>query len=214
MNLFKLGISFYNNNINVLLKEQKPELVQELEVHMIKKGLSILGSVLFGVLIILVGFSVYLTISAKANPNEIPSVFGFKPLTVLSNSMYPELEAGDMIFAKELDPTEVKTGDVITFTENDGRIVTHRVVKVITENGENAFQTKGDNNNVVDQGFVSSNQLLGTMEFNIPNAGHVAKFAASPIGAFVFFGIPFFLYLLLELNDFIKRRKREKAQMA
>ncbi|MBH0164250.1 signal peptidase I [Fictibacillus sp. 7GRE50] len=181
---------------------------------MVKKALSILGSVLFGLLITLVGFSVYLTISAKANPNEIPSVLGFKPLTVLSNSMYPELEAGDMIFARELDPTEVKRGNVITFKENDGRIVTHRVVKVISEKGETTFQTKGDNNNVVDQELVSSSQLLGMMGFNVPNAGHVAKFAASPIGAFVFFGVPFFFYVLLEMNDFLKRRKRDKEQMA
>jgi signal peptidase I len=180
----------------------------------IKKVASIIGSITFGVLIILVGFSVYLTISAKANPNQIPSVFSYKPLTVLSNSMYPVLEAGDMIFSKELDSSKVRKGDVITFKENDGRIVTHRVVKVVIENGETMFQTKGDNNNVIDQSLVSSDQLIGSMKLNIPNAGHIAKFAASPTGAVVFFGVPFLLYLLLEFRDRLKKRKQEKAQIA
>lgn len=146
---------------------------------------------------------------ASKNPDEIPSFFGYKSFTVLSNSMQPSFSAGDMVFVKDKPINEIAANDVITFKEMDQKLITHRVVGQ-TKQG---FVTKGDNNNVEDEKIVKPDDVVGTHAFTIPKAGYVSKFVSSPMGITLLILIPLLGYLLLEIYDLISRylERREKA---
>lgn len=94
-------------------------------------------------------------------------VFGnFVPLSITSNSMSPNLKAGDLVFVKKTDDYNV--GEVIAYRYLDA-IIVHRVV----DKSQAGFITKGDNNNDVDPFPVSNLQILGEVVFKLPFIGWV-----------------------------------------
>ena len=79
-----------------------------------------------------------------------PSVFGYTPLVVLTNSMDPLITEGDVILAKDVNPDDIKVGDVISFFDPaspDDAVLTHRVIAIETdEEGNRSAITAGDFN--------------------------------------------------------------------
>ncbi|MBH0156590.1 signal peptidase I [Fictibacillus sp. 5RED26] len=151
----------------------------------------------------------YMSYQASKNPDDVPSLLGFKSFTVLSNSMQPAFSAGDMVFVKDKPTAEIAVDDVITFKAEGRKLITHRVVGV----SEQGFITKGDSNNVKDAAIVKPEDVVGTQAFTIPKAGYVSKFVSSPIGITLLILIPLLGYLLLEIHDWITRflNRKEKA---
>ena len=169
------------------------------------KGLALVFRLFIAVMIVLILMVAYQSFKDSTEP---ASLFGYQPLTVLSNSMNPSFATGDMLFVKKMDPKEVKTDDVITFREPGGKLITHRVIEVIDTSGEIGFVTKGDNNNVKDGDVVKGKSLLGKQVFNIPNAGYIANFLKSPIGLILLIFLPLASYLCLEIYE----RKKGSSQ--
>ncbi|SDI50670.1 signal peptidase I [Alteribacillus bidgolensis] len=117
-------------------------------------------------------YAAYLFIYNSQNPDEIPKLFGYQTVKVLSGSMEPTFSAGDLLFLKETE--EIKVGSVILF-EQKGVLVTHRVVDVDTS----GFRTKGDANTVLDANIVSPHEVRGIYAFHIPLFGYVIESIAS-----------------------------------
>ncbi|TMU84099.1 signal peptidase I [Bacillus sp. BHET2] len=151
-------------------------------------------------------FLLFVTYQAQKDPTKIPSFFGYKPLTVLTNSMEPKISAGDMIFVKEKDATDVKKNEIITFQTADQKVVTHRVVDTTPE----GFLTKGDNNNVEDSWKVKPDHLIGEVAVILPNAGFVAKFISSKLGFSIFVLLPFLLFIMMEVFDRVNSHLKRK----
>src|SRR5688500_2395609 len=63
-----------------------------------------------------------------------PHVFGYRTMTMLTGSMAPEIEPGDVTVVTPIDVTDVTEGMVITYHQpiDDHALVTHRVVSVDT----------------------------------------------------------------------------------
>lgn len=106
---------------------------------------------------------------------EVPRILGVSHLVVMSGSMAPAIEAGDLIIIKEQEHYQV--GDIITFSQGRS-LITHRVV------GEEAGQwvTRGDANNTADTAPVDPQQVVGKMLLRLPKAGHVILFLQRPYG--------------------------------
>ena len=139
---------------------------------------------------------------------EVPAVGGYLPLIVLTGSMYPVIESGDLIICRTADAEEIEVGDVISFFDpagNGSSIVTHRVLEV-TEAG---WRTKGDNNNTEDRLPVTADKLVAVYEgTRIAGAGNVALFMQTTPGLIVCVACPL---LLLVGYDAIRRRMYEKT---
>ncbi len=136
---------------------------------------------LFVVFFLILSLGVLVTnVQAKGEP---PSIFGFQLLQVLTGSMEPHLNPGDIVVIKK--DNGIQVNDVITYKNPENIYVTHRVVDVVEKNNEILFQTRGDANNIVDQDFVSSDQLLGSYVFSIPKIGYIINIAKNPIGIFL-----------------------------
>ena len=120
----------------------------------------------------------------KANkyPNDIPGIFGYKPLIVMSGSMETSIYTGDLIFIKEINPEMLKVGDVIAFREDTDYVTTHRIVDIKEIDGEKYFETKGDNNNAADQNLVEFNRVEGAYVYRIKGLGNVLAFLQKPLG--------------------------------
>ncbi len=180
-----------------------------------KKVARIAGNIITIVFIVVIALSLYSMLQHRRDPNKVPAIFGFSGLTVLSGSMRPYLEPGDMIIDKAVSTESIKVGDVITYRDN-GSIVTHRVMEIITENGSHHFVTRGDANNTEDIKPVRENALIGKVMFKIPYGGYVARFVRSPIGLMIFIIIPVALMLVGDVMKVIlsgeEKKKDDKAE--
>ena len=93
------------------------------------------------------------------NPKKINSLLGYSILNVISGSMSPEINEGDIIIIKKYKNYEV--GDIITFSSND-EIITHRIYSII----DDYYFTKGDANNTIDLEPIEFNQIYGKVIFH------------------------------------------------
>ena len=104
-------------------------------------------------------------------------LFGYKFYDVLTGSMSPTIKPRSHIIVKEIDDSEVKEGDIITFKgTSTSNLTTHRVVEVIEKNKNIKFQTKGDANDVLDPMLVDEGLLVGKVILDIPYMGKVMSF--------------------------------------
>lgn len=99
-----------------------------------KKGLTV--TIILFIMVIL--FSIF----ASLNTNKPLSVLGLKPLTVLSNSMAPVFEAGDVIITREVDPGDLSKGDIISFYNEEQLLITHRITSIVEADGGGIFIQK------------------------------------------------------------------------
>lgn len=173
---------------------------------------SVIGIILCVLLLPILIMNVTMIVQGLIHPGRVPSVGGYSPLIVLTDSMYPEIKSGDMIIVKVTDAQNVKQGDVISFFDPDGSglsVLTHRVVEIINENGTLSFRTKGDANNAEDPSLAPAESLVGVYQTKINGAGNVAMFLQSTPGLAVCVAVPMVLLIAFEL---IRRRKYEKAK--
>ena len=152
------------------------------------------------------------TLIAKSfiNKDEVPSIGGILPLIVLTDSMDPKIESGDLIICHTAEAEEIKVNDIISFFDPAGNgtsIVTHRVVEIVEKNGEILFRTRGDNNNTEDKELVPAENLVGIYKTRIAGAGHIAMFMQSTAGLIICVVIPI---VLLIGYDIVRRRIYEK----
>lgn len=171
----------------------------------IKKVITVLGLILF---IVVITLGITIIYKSYAEPDKIPSVFGWKPFIVLSGSMEDTIMPGDLIFTKEIDALELKEGDVISFRTNKYTVITHRIINIVDEEGERIYYTKGDNNNSADSEPVRDDQIEGIYRYRIPKLGEIALNLQKPIGIVICITLPLIIALIAQFADY-KRQKRE-----
>ena len=172
----------------------------------------VIGIILCVLLIPILLMNVTMIVKGLVNPSQVPTVGGYAPLIVLTDSMYPDIKSGDLIIVKAADAEDVKVGDVIAFFDPDGSgtsVLTHRVVELVTENGTLHFRTKGDANNAEDPSLAPAENLIGVYQSKINGAGNVAMFLQSTPGLIVCIGVPLVLLVGVEL---LRRKKYDKAR--
>lgn len=176
------------------------------------KALTIVGIILCVILVPILLINLTLIAKSYLNKDEVPNISGTTPLIVLTDSMYPVIESGDLIICKGAEAEEIQVGDIIAFFDPAGNgttIVTHRVIEVVEEKGQLAWRTKGDNNNTEDRLPVTADKLVAVYEgTRIPGFGNVALFMQSTPGLIICVVCPI---LLLVGYDMLRRHLYEKA---
>lgn len=99
-------------------------------------------------------------------------VFSIFPTVIITGSMSPAIQPGDVAIVKRITPEEVRVGDVIQFREEHIRIA-HRVVAIEEEDNRPVFRTKGDANENVDTDPVLPEQVVGKIVYVVPKAGWI-----------------------------------------
>ena len=154
-------------------------------------------------------------IKSYTNADEVPSFGGYCPFIVMTDSMSPVINGGDLVIDKVVsDPSEIQKGDIISFFDpasSSNSVVTHRVVEVVKEAEGISFRTQGDANNTEDDDLVPADKVVGVYLTKISGAGNVILFMQSTPGLVVCIALPI---LLLIGYDAIRRRRYEKQQQA
>jgi signal peptidase I len=97
---------------------------------------------------------------------EVPRLFGYSVLHIVSDSMEPTIEQDSYILIKKCDPAEVGEDDIICFYSTDPQIYgypnTHRVVAEPTvSDGVYQYVTQGDKANEPDRVPATGDRLIG-----------------------------------------------------
>ena len=156
------------------------------------------------ILVVLVAINIVLVFKTIFRPKEVPGIFGYKPLIVLSGSMSPTFNYGDMIVVKDVDTDTLKKGDIVSFKNSKKHITTHRISGL--KNG--CFITKGDANNTEDTGIVCPKYVVGKYSYKVPVMGTIIMFIQTSIGFIVLMG----LIILICINIYLYEPKKKKLK--
>lgn len=132
------------------------------------------------ILIPILVVNLFIMIQSKINPDEIPSVLGYKPFIVLSGSMETEIHKGDLIFVKKIDPATLKVDDVIAYRDQAETVTTHRIIDIVENNDTTYFITKGDNNATQDLNLVAYEDVEGIYVGRFPGIGSMMNSLSKP----------------------------------
>ncbi len=187
------------------------DVKQKKKTSAMHKVWTVVGIILCVILIPMLAMNVTLIVKSYVNPDSVPSINGYAPMIVLTDSMYPQIKSGDLIITKSIDADDVAVKDVITFYDPASKtdaVVTHRVMEITEVEGALAFITQGDANNAPDEMPVPAENLIGVYQMRIPAMGSVAMFMQTTHGLIVCVVVPL---LLLIGYDILRRKAFEKA---
>ena len=144
----------------------------------------------------------------------VPGTIGAdESFVVLTASMSPAIEPGDVVVVADRDPATIQEGDVITFVRGTSDVpVTHRVVTVVDGMDGPAFETQGDANSDPDTSLVPAANVIGVVALTIPYIGYVIQFTNSPHGFLALVVVPFGLLVVNELWSLYRGRQADADQ--
>jgi len=151
-------------------------------MKVLKVLFKVLKVIFISILIVLLSLNIYIIVQSKLKPDEVPSIFKYKPFIVLSGSMEPDIKVGDLVIVKKTTIDELNDNDIIAFRDAEGSVTTHRIIKTIELDNKKCFKTKGDNNNTEDDTSVCENQIEGKYQSKISKIGKFIMFIQDPLG--------------------------------
>ena len=112
------------------------------------------------------GIILVVTLLSAHMRGEVPRLFGYSLINIVSGSMEPDIKQGSYILIEKIDPSEVEKDDIICFYSTDPSIYgypnTHAVVEEpYMENGEYYYVTQGKANLIPDQQPAQGSRLIG-----------------------------------------------------
>ena len=188
--------------------------IREIKEKRIVKVTMAIVRVLVGV--ILAGFILVVCLQ-RFSGNKI-SFFDYRMFTVISGSMKPKYDIGDVLISKHVDPSTIKVGDTISYLGAKGdfvdKVITHQVVGIkVSEEGKYIFRAKGLAN-LVEDPTISESQLYGVVIYKSIILSTIYGIVGTNIGFYLFIIIPLMFIIGSEifttlLNKEEKRRKEK-----
>lgn len=194
-------------------KEPKADSVREEEFAETqpKKGKRVANTIINIVLVIAIILAAICTYTSyvSTSGNGVPSIFGLRIMSIQTESMYPTMKPGDLIFDTAVKDThELQIGDVITYwTVIDGERVlnTHRITEIYDGGGYLIFQTKGDNNTIEDSLTVHESEIVGQYNgMKIAGLGKLFDYLQTSTGFLIVVVIPVAIFFLYHLIQFFR----------
>ena len=177
------------------------------------KGLKICFMVLKAITTLLIILIVSIIFVQRISNNKV-TVGGFSMFTVITESMVPKYEVGDMLLAKKVPLQNIKVGDDLVYLGKEGsfngKIVTHQVIK-IEKNGDNyQYHTKGIANAIEDP-VVDGSQIYGVVVTKSNILSFLSKIVNNIYGFYFIVFIPFAVMIFLEVIDIIHDKEKNKG---
>ena len=155
---------------------------------------------------------VFVVVLQRFSDNKI-SFFNYRMFTVISESMAPKYKVGDILVSKEVNPSKIKVGDVISYKGTSGsfqgKIITHQVTEINkNSSGKYVFHAKGLAN-IIEDPLVYEEQLYGVVVYKTKILSLIYKIIATPVGFILFVLIPITVTIGTEIIE-SKMEKIEK----
>lgn len=151
-------------------------------------------------LIIIIFILLFTLYSKFILKEEIIKLYNTAILVVLTGSMEPTIKSGEMIIIKE--QTDYNVDDIVTYKEDRNFFVTHRIINKY----ENKYETKGDNNNLIDE-TIDKDQIEGKVIYHSKVCGFFILYLLKPITLIVII-----IFIVKEFfgHIYVKGEKNEK----
>ena len=137
-------------------------------------------------------------------------LFGFGVYTVVSESMLPEYEIGDMFLSTEVEEDDIKVGDDIVYLgEKDSykdKVITHRVIRV---EADKTIVTKGINNDMEDPP-IKYKQVYGKVSVRLLILSLFSKLMNNNILFYIIIFVPFTILIFLDTKDLFSDKKNKE----
>lgn len=192
-------------------QEAAVQTAEETGVPQKSKGRRIANTIINIVLVIAIILAAVCTYTSyvSTSGNGVPSIFGLRVMSIQTESMYPTMKPGDLIFDTAVKDTgELKIGDIITYwTVIDGERVlnTHRITEIYDGGGYLIFQTKGDNNTIEDSLTVHESEIVGQYNgMKIAGLGKLFDYLQTSTGFLIVVVIPVAIFFLYHLIQFFR----------
>lgn len=172
----------------------------------------ILRIILIPVALIFIAISIYIGYQKIILKNDNIDILGCRTYIVLTGSMKPTINPNDLIFVKKISEDNIKVGDIITYKiKENSAPVTHRITKILNEDGKTIYKTKGDNNNSEDLDNIEYSQIQGVYLFKIDKIGSIIATTFTGTG-FIILVIILILSYHHSNNKEDRRLTREEAR--
>lgn len=185
--------------------------LRESRVFKIVRGVINILLVMFCLLFVLV------VCLQRFSNNEL-SFFNYRMFTVVTGSMEPRYNIGDVLIAKKVDAEDIKIGDSISYLGKkggfNGMIITHEVIDIEKDSSGNyIYHTKGLSN-IVEDPVVEYSQVYGKIIYKSKILSFIYSIVSSKYGIFIFIIIPLFYIVGSEILSFMldKEEKRRNKQ--
>lgn len=180
-----------------------------------KKIIKTVLIILYQILVIMALILTMVIVLQRISANN-QSIGGYKIFRVITGSMEPEYEVGEVVISKEVNPKDIKVGDDIVYLgrvgEYSGKIIMHNVVAIDTdENGDLIFHAKGLQSNSVEDPQITEDQIYGVVTYRSSILTILYDLATNIYSIFA-------IVIILVLNVFIafntpkKTKKKRKTR--
>jgi signal peptidase I len=140
------------------------------------------------------------TVALVAAVSLLGPAFGLRPLVIRGASMEPTIHRGSLVLATEGVADRIAVGDVVSFHEPNGTVVTHRVVAITESAVEGTLlTTRGDANPGADPAALPADRVIGRVVFAAPFLGFVSAMLGMPSGILSLVLLAFGLFVLSAL---------------
>lgn len=183
-------------------------------IKIIKKLFSMLRFLITIIILAIVAVIVVQRISNNTN-----ALLGYRIFTIVTESMVPKYEVGDVILVGEKNITEIQVGEDVAYMGKVGsfaeKIVTHQVIDIQTdENGELIFHTKGIANDTEDP-TIKGDQIYGVVQSKLKIMSFLNGIINNMYGMYFLIVIPLAVIFFTEIRGFkkdIEERKKEDTE--
>ena len=172
---------------------------------------------------IAVAMMIFTIVSVTTFNRNDRDLFGYKAYIVNTDSMSASgIHAGDLVLTKEVDPSTLVEGDIISYisqnSESFGQTITHKIRKLTKDSkGDNGFVTYGTTTDTDDETVVTYPYVLGKYSMKISNLGNFFNFLKTTQGYIICIFIPFMLLILYQgINSvrlFMRYKKEQSEQL-
>lgn len=151
----------------------------------------------------------------RVSNNKI-NFLGYGIYTIISDSMKPEYEIGDMFLAKEVSKDDIKIGDDLVYIgEKDtykDKVITHRVTRI-----DGQIHTQGLNNSMEDPA-IEYDQVYGRVVTKLFLLSIFSKLMNNSVLFYIIIFVPFTILVFFDLKGISKEKeelqKRKAAKRA
>lgn len=167
----------------------------------VKFVISVIKFILTTLIIIIIG-----VILIQRFSNNNMSLGGYRIFTVVTESMVPKYQVGDVILIKEEEKSNIQIGDDVTYMGKIGsyadKIVTHQVIGIeIGNDGLLKFHTKGIANEDEDP-LVSEEQIYGVVQAKLQIVTFLNGIINNMYGMYFLIIIPLAIIMFTEFKSF------------
>lgn len=182
---------------------EKAEMRKENAGNIAGKIFGCFGNILFILFILAMSFIIVMNGISFVKGKE-PSILGYKMYVIGEDSMSPTIKKNDAIIVKETDPSQLKVGDLVTYSSKSGNEVITGWVTEIFDGNRFEIKKKMSSDQAV---MIDGVAVIGLAIYKIASMGEFIEYISHPIGIGSVLLVGIVIYVIIWL---VGRRRSKK----